>query len=80
MQPPAVDVEVGHDFEGHYLHIESPGILQVVVPNLVDDVAEEFGDATFGCLIAGIVVEARFVGSLGANGTMVVVSLAMFLS
>ncbi len=48
MQPPAVGVKVGHDFKGHDLCIESLGILQVIVPNLVDDVAEEFGDTTFG--------------------------------
>ncbi len=28
---------------------------------------EEFGNTMFGCLITGIVVEAGFVGSLGAN-------------
>jgi hypothetical protein len=28
---------------------------------------EELGNAMFGCLIAGIVVKAGFVGSLGAN-------------
>ncbi len=28
---------------------------------------KEYGNTTFGCLITGIVVEAGFVGSLGAN-------------
>ncbi len=28
---------------------------------------EELGDAMFGCFVAGIVVEAGFVGRLGAN-------------
>ncbi len=67
MQPPIVGVEVGHDFEGRDLHIESLGMLQVVVPNLIDDVAEEFGNAMFGCLVAGVVIEVGFVGSLSAN-------------
>ena len=67
MQPPAVGVEVGHDFKGRDLCIESLGILQVDVPNLVDDVAEELGNTTFGCLVGGIAVKAEFVGSLGVN-------------
>ncbi len=37
------------------------------MPNLVNSVAEEIGDATFGCFVAGIVVKAGFVGGLGAN-------------
>ncbi len=52
MQPPTVGLEVGHDFEGCDLCIESLGILQVIIPNLVDDVVEEFGDAMFGRLVA----------------------------
>jgi hypothetical protein len=67
MQPPAVGVKVGHDFKGRNLCVESLGILQVVVPNFVNDVVEEFGDAMFGCFVAGLVVKAGFVGSLGAN-------------
>jgi hypothetical protein len=39
----------------------------VVVPNLVNNVTEELGDATFGCLIAGVVIEVGFVGSFGTN-------------
>jgi hypothetical protein len=67
MQPPAVGVKVGHDLKGHDLCVESLSIHQVVVPNLVNNVAEEFGNATFGCLVAGIVVEVGFVGGLGVN-------------
>jgi hypothetical protein len=67
MQPPAVGIKVGRDFEGRNLCIESLGTLQVVVPNLVNNNAEEFGDATFGCFIAGVVVKVGFVGGLGAN-------------
>ncbi len=67
MYTPAVGVKVGHDFEGRDLRIECLGILQVILPNLVDNILEEFGDATLGRLVAGIVIEAGFVGSLGAN-------------
>jgi hypothetical protein len=67
MRPPAVGVKVGHDLKGCDLCVESLGILQVVVPNLVNDVVEEFGITTFGCFVAGIVVEAGFVGGLGGN-------------
>jgi hypothetical protein len=67
MQPPAVGIKVGHDLKGHDLGVESLGILQVVVPNLVSKVVEEFGNATFGCFVAGVVVEVGFVGGLGAN-------------
>ncbi len=66
MQPLAVGVEVGHDLKGCDLQVENLDILQVDVPNLVQDIAEEFGNATFGCFVAGVVVEAGFVGSLGA--------------
>jgi hypothetical protein len=67
MQPPAVGVEVGHDLKGHDFCVESCGILLVIVPNLINDIAEELGDTTFGCLIAGLVVEVGFVGGLGTN-------------
>ncbi len=39
MQPPAVGVKVGHDFMGCDLCTESLGILQVIVPNLINNVA-----------------------------------------
>ncbi len=58
---------MGHDFKGRDLCIESLGIIQVIVPNLVNNVAEEFGDAMFSCLVAGIVVKVGFMGDLGAN-------------
>ncbi len=67
MQPSAFGVNVGHDLKGCDLSVESLGILKVVVPNLVVKVTEELGDATFGCLVAGIVIKARFVGGLSAN-------------
>jgi hypothetical protein len=80
MQPPAVGVEVGHDLKGRDLHVESLGVLQVVVPNLVKDVAEEVGDATFRCLVTGIVVEVGLWEALAQIQMMVVALLATFLS
>ncbi len=67
MQPPAVGIEVGHDLKGHDLCVENLGVLQVILPNLVNDVVEELGNPMFDCIVAGIVVEAGFVGGLGAN-------------
>jgi hypothetical protein len=67
MQPPTVGIKDGHDVKGRDLHIEQLGILQVVVPNLVDNILEEFGHATFGRLVAGIVIKAGFMGCLGVN-------------
>ncbi len=67
MQPPAVGIEVGHDLKGCELCVECLAVLQVVIPNLVNDISEELGDAMFCCLEAGIVAEVRFVGGLGPN-------------
>jgi hypothetical protein len=67
MQYPTVGIKVGHDLKGCDLRVESLGILQIIVPNLVNNLAEELGDATLGCFIAGIVVKGGFVGGLSAN-------------
>ncbi len=81
MQPPAVGVSVGCDLKGSDLCVESLGVLQVVVPNLINNVVEELGNTTFGCFVAGIVIKAGFVEGLGMNTDdgMVVPLLAMFL-
>jgi hypothetical protein len=67
MQPPAVGIKVGHDLQGRDLCVEHFGVIEVVVPNLVDNATEELGNTTFGCLITGVVVKVGFVGVLGAN-------------
>ena len=54
MQPPAVGVEEGHDLDGHDLHVEHFGILEIIVPDLADDIAKEFGDASFDRLVDGV--------------------------
>jgi hypothetical protein len=67
MQPPAVGIKVGHDFKGLDLCVESLGILQVIEPNLVNNIVEKFCGATFSCFVSGVVGEAGFVGSLSMN-------------
>ena len=39
----------------------------MVVPDLVDDITEKFGDATFGRFVTGVVVKAGFMGRLCTN-------------
>ncbi len=50
MQPPAVGVGIqeGHDVDGRDLGVEGFGVFEIVIPDLVDDIAEKFGDATLG--------------------------------
>jgi hypothetical protein len=67
MQPSAVGVEEGHDVDGPDLRVEGVGIFEVVVPNLVNNVAEKLGHALFGCLVAGVVIKSGFVGGLCTN-------------
>jgi hypothetical protein len=43
MQTPAVGVKVGHDFDGHDPSEESLGIFEIIVPDLIDDIAKECG-------------------------------------
>ncbi len=67
MKPSAVGVKEGHDFDGRDLRVEGVGVFEVVVSNLIDDVAEKLGYALFGRLITGVVIELGFVGSLRTN-------------
>ncbi len=62
-----VGVEEGDDVEGRHLCVEGVGVLEVVVPDLLDGIPEEFGCAAFGRLVASVVVEACFVGRLRTN-------------
>jgi hypothetical protein len=39
MQTPAVGIKEGDDLEGRHLRIENVGILEVIIPNLIDDLA-----------------------------------------
>ncbi len=67
VKPSAVGVEEGHDIDGHDLSVEGVGVFEVVVPNLIDNVAEKLGQALFSCLVIGVVIELGFVGSLCTN-------------
>jgi hypothetical protein len=67
MQPPAVGVEEGLDVACRDLCVERLGILEIVVPDLVDNVTKEFCDASFSHLITGVVNRAGFMGSLCLN-------------
>ncbi len=64
MEPPAVGVKEGHDLKGQHLCIEGISILEVVVPDLVNYLAEEFGGATLSRLIVGVVFKAGRMGWL----------------
>jgi len=67
MQPPAVGVEEGHDVDGRDLGVEGIDVFEIVVPDLVNDIAEKFGDATLGHFVTGVVIKAGFVGCLCTN-------------
>jgi len=67
MQAAAVGVEEGHAFDGHDLCVEGLGVFEIVVPDLIDNVAKEFRNASFGRFVTGIVIEAGFVGRLRTN-------------
>jgi len=63
MQPPAVGVEEGRDVDGRDLGVEGIGVFEIIVPYLVDDIAEN----TLGRSVTGVVIKAGFVGRLCTN-------------
>jgi len=67
MQAAAVGIEEGHDLDGRDLCVEGLGVFEIVVPDLIDHVAKEFCNATFGRFVTGLVNEAGFVGRLRTN-------------
>jgi hypothetical protein len=67
MKPFAVGVKKRHDVNGRDLRVIGVGIFEVIVLNLIDNVAEKFGHALFSRLITGVVIELGFVGSLRMN-------------
>ncbi len=62
VEPPTVGVKEGHDFKGQHLRIEGISILEVVVPDLLNYLAEEFGGTALSRLVAGVVVKAGAMG------------------
>jgi hypothetical protein len=67
MQPHAVGVEEGHDVDGRDLCVEGIGVFEIVVPDLINNIAKKFGNATFGRFVTGVVIEAGFMGCLCTN-------------
>ena len=43
------------------------GVFEIIVPDLINNVAKKFCNATFGRFITGVVIEAGFVGRLRTN-------------
>ena len=64
MQPPPVGIEESHDVEGRDLRVERVGVLEIVVPDFVGNIAKEFGNAPFGRLVTGVVSKTGFLGRL----------------
>jgi hypothetical protein len=67
MKPSTVGIKEGHDVDGRDLCVEGVSIFEVVVPNLIDNVAEKLGHTLFGCLVTDVVIKMRSVGSLCTN-------------
>ena len=67
VEPPAVGVEEGHEFDSKYLCIEGIHNLEVGVPSLVHRGEEELGCAALGCFVAGVIVEPGAVGCFPAD-------------
>ena len=65
--PPPVGVEEVHDVDGHDLSVEGIIIFEIVLPDLINDIAKKFGNTTFSRFVTGIVIEARFMGCLCMN-------------
>ena len=57
----------GHNVDGRDLCVEGIGVFEIVVPDLINDIVKKFGNATLGCFVTGIVIEAGFVGRLCTN-------------
>ncbi len=67
MKSPTVGVKEGDNFKGRHLCVKGVGVLEVFEPDLVDGFLEEFGGPTLRCLVAGVVVNAGFVGRFRSN-------------
>ncbi len=80
MKPPAVGVKEGHDVNGRDLCVEGVGIFEVVVPNIIDNIAEKLGHASFDCLVTGVVIESGFAGGLCRNANNFMALSAILLS
>jgi hypothetical protein len=66
MKPSTVGIKEGH-VNGCDLHVEGVGIFEVILPNLINNVGEKLGHASFGHIITGIVIKLGFVDSFCTN-------------
>jgi hypothetical protein len=66
-KPPLLAWREGHDLDGSDLGVEGVGVFEIVVPDLINDVAEKLGNATLGRFVTGIVIKAGFMGRLCTN-------------
>ncbi len=57
-----ISIEEGHDVHSHDPHVEGLGVLEIVVPDLLNGFAEEFGNTPLGCLVTGVVIKTGLVG------------------
>ncbi len=67
MYPFAVGVKEGHDVDGHDLCVEKVCVFEIVVPDLIGNITQEFDNTTFGRLVIGKIIKAGFVGRLCMN-------------
>ncbi len=67
MKSPAVGVKEGDNFKGRHLCVKGVGILEVFEPDLVDGFLEEFGGPTLRRFVAGVVIQAGYVGRFRSN-------------
>ena len=67
IEPPAVGIKEGHDFDGCDLCIEGLCILAIIVPYLIGNIMKEFSNTACGHLVTGVVVEVGFMGPLCAH-------------
>ena len=67
VEPPAVGVKEGHEFDSEYLCIEGIRVLEVGVPSLVHRGKEELGCTALGRFVAGVIIESGAVGCFPAD-------------
>jgi hypothetical protein len=64
VSPHGVGINEDHDFDGRDLCLDGLGVFEIIVPELIDNVAKKFSDTAFSRLVTGIVVEAGFMSCL----------------
>jgi len=65
-RPPGA-VDGWEAFDGRDLSVKGISVFEIVVPDLINNIAKKFGNATSGRFETGIVIEAGFMGRLCTN-------------